>query len=88
MRAIFAFTGMIRDLGRFWNITRHNSSSYSQEYYLLPDDFFFTDGSLNEIILFDAIGGAAASAELVLSWIESTNEPNFEDEVDYPLECI
>ena len=79
---------LIRDLGRFWNITRTGTSKYSQEYYLLPDDFFYTDGSLNEIILFDAVGGAAASAELVLSWIEPTPEPNFQDEIDYPLECI
>jgi hypothetical protein len=77
-----------RDLGRYWNITRNGSSNYSQEYYMLPDDYFYTDGRLNEIVLFDAVGCAAASAELALSWIESTNEPNFKDEIDYPLACV
>jgi hypothetical protein len=77
-----------RDLGRYWNITRGETEKYSQEYYLLPDDYFHTDGNLNEIVLFNVFGESRSSAEMVLSWIAPTDVPNFPDEVDYPDACI
>jgi hypothetical protein len=79
-----------KDLGRYWNITRAGTEDYSQPYYLLPDDYLYTDGRLNEIILFDTVEGSQGSVKLVLSWIESTpsDSENFMDEVDYPLACI
>jgi hypothetical protein len=78
-----------KDLGRFWNITRDGSDSYSQQYYFLPNDYLQMDGNLNEIVIFDSYGGAVtSSAKLLLSWIEPTDTVNFLDEVDYPLACI
>mmetsp|Transcript_7260 Transcript_7260/g.14256 ORF Transcript_7260/g.14256 Transcript_7260/m.14256 type:complete len:470 (+) Transcript_7260:157-1566(+) len=81
-----------RDLGRYWNITQGETSKYSQEYYFLPIDYLRTNGDLNEIIIFDAIGGSTAellnSTKLVLSWVAPSNSPNFKDEVNYPLACI
>jgi hypothetical protein len=81
-----------RDLGRYWNITRGESQNYTQEYYFLPDDYFHTDGRLNDIVLFDGFGEtnseSQSSAKLVMSWIAPSELPNFKDEVDYPLACI
>ena len=77
-----------KDLGRYWNITRGNSSEYSQRYYFLPNDFLWRDGKQNELVLFDVFGGNHREAKLVLSWLEKTEEPNLKDEVDFPLACI
>lgn len=77
-----------RDLGRYWNITRGESSEYSQQYYFFPDDFLHTDGRLNELILFDSFGEPRGSVELELSWITASDDMHFEDEVDYPEACI
>jgi hypothetical protein len=60
----------------------------SQRYYFLPNDYLYKSGRLNELVFFDAFGGDLSEASLVLSWIEATDEPNFMDEVDYPLACI
>lgn len=81
-----------RDLGRYWNITRGTTADYTQQYYLLPDDYLHTDGRLNDIVLFDAFGEtnreSRSSAKLVLSWIDPTDSPNFNDEVDHYLACL
>jgi beta-galactosidase len=77
-----------RDLGRYWNITRGGTDQLSQRYYFLPNDYLYKSGKLNKLVFFDAFGGDQSEASLVLSWIEATNQPNFQDEVDYPLACI
>lgn len=77
-----------RDLGRYWNITRGETSAYSQEYYFFPDDYLHTDGRLNELIIFNAFGETRGSVELELSWIASSETTNFQDEVDYEDACI
>lgn len=81
-----------KDLGRYWNITRSETQNYTQEYYLLPDDYFHTGGRLNDIVLFDAFGetnrDSESSAKLVLSWIAPADLPNLFDEVDFPLACV
>ena len=81
-----------KDLGRYWNITQGETSNYSQEYYFLPIDYLRKDGVLNEIVIFDAIGGSTLqwqnSTKLAVSWVAPSNTPNFKDEVNYPLACI
>ena len=81
-----------KDLGRYWNITRGDTSRFSQEYYLLPIDYLRTDGELNEIVVFDTACTSktelADSIKLVVSWVVPSNSPNFMDEVSYPLACI
>jgi len=77
-----------KDLGRYWNITRGNTSEFSQRYYFLPNDLLWTDDKPNELVLFDVFGGDHRGARLVLSWLEATDYPNFMDEVDFPLACI
>jgi hypothetical protein len=77
------------DLGRYWNITQGNTSSLSQKYYFLPADFLRIDGTLNEIIIFDAFGSDhPVSTTLVFSSIVSSETPDFDDKVNYPLACI
>lgn len=77
-----------RDLGRYWNITRGDTSEYSQTHYFFPDDFLHTDGTLNELIIFDAFGEPRGSVDLELSWITASDTIKLEDEVDYPEACI
>ena len=80
-----------KDLGRFWNITQGETDKYSQQYYFLPIDYLRTDGYLNEVVVFNAIGSESLlqnTTKLVLSWISPSGEPNFSDEVGYPLACI
>ncbi len=81
-----------KDLGRYWNITRGETSRFSQEYYLLPIDYLRTDGELNEIVIFDTACTKKTELEdsikLVVSWISPSSSPNFMDEVSYPLACI
>jgi hypothetical protein len=78
-----------KDLGRYWNITRGNSwNDYSQRYYFLPADFLHLDGQLNELILFDMLGGDHSAARLLLSSIEESETSKFSDEVDFALACI
>jgi hypothetical protein len=76
------------DLGRYWNITRGNSSEYSQRFYFLPSDFLRSEGSLNEIVFFDSFGGQHFDLRLVLSSTKTSIYPEMIDEVDYILECI
>jgi beta-galactosidase len=76
------------DLGRFWNITRGESNKYSQQYYFLPFDLLDATGSDNQLVFFDALGSDLSSTTLVLSWLEKTDFPNLQDEVDYPEACI
>ena len=77
------------DLGRYWNITRGNTTSdYSQQYYFLPPDLLFMDGKLNELVFFDAFGGTYQGPRLVTSWITQSNEETFEDTVGYPDACL
>eukprot|EP00536_Pseudo-nitzschia_multiseries_P012859 jgi/Psemu1/320345/estExt_fgenesh1_pm.C_5120011 len=81
-----------RDLGRYWNITQGETSKYSQEYYFLPIDYLSTGDALNEIVIFDAMGGSTteleSSTKLLVSWVGTSEAPNFKDEVNYPLACI
>jgi hypothetical protein len=77
-----------RDLGRYWNITRGETDELSQAFYFIPNDYLYTRGQLNELVLFDAFGGDHGESNLALSWIEPSDEPNFMDEVDYHLACI
>jgi hypothetical protein len=77
-----------QDLGRFWNITRGNSEVYSQRYYLLPSDLLNDDGSLNELLVFNAEGGDMAQTQLVASWTKAIDEPVMKDEVDFASACI
>ena len=83
------------DLGRFWNITRGTTTDYTQKYYFLPGDFLYQDGRLNEILLFNSLGGNLDPTDryndppkLVLSWIEPSNTSRLLDEVDYPSACL
>jgi hypothetical protein len=77
-----------RDLGRFWNITRGNTSQLSQQYYLLPADFLRAD-SLNTVTIFDLYGSDHPdNTRLVLSSVVPSGIPNFRDEVSYPMACL
>jgi hypothetical protein len=87
------------DLGRYWNITRGDTDKYSQQFYFLPYDFLDNDDGLNEILLFDALGGNVddvgstmsdrnSSRRLVLSWIEASKTPTLIDLVDFPSACL
>jgi len=77
------------DLGRYWNITRGDSDDYSQRYYFLPQDYLYSDGKRNQLVLFDAFGNNhKESTRLLFSWVESSKTDSFQDEIDYPLACI
>uniref|UniRef100_A0A7R9ZKE6 Beta-galactosidase n=1 Tax=Craspedostauros australis TaxID=1486917 RepID=A0A7R9ZKE6_9STRA len=78
------------DLGRFWNITKAGSSNRpTQLYYQLPPDYLNkADGDANDLTIFDVFGSAHVTAQLVLSSLEVSAEPNFKDEVDYLDACI
>jgi len=76
------------DLGRYWNITRGMTIEFSQRYYFLPNDYLRSNNDLNELVLFDAFGGDHRNTRLLLSWIESSDTANFEDEVGFLLSCI
>jgi len=75
------------DLGRFWNITRGNTSDYSQRYYFIPPDLLYLTGALNELVLYDIFGGGVGTPRLVLSWLEASDD-QFEDEVGFQLACL
>ena len=79
-----------KDLGRYWNITQGETNNFSQEYYFLPVDYLRTDGVLNEIIIFNALGDSQLqnSTKLAVSWLTPSDLPNFKDEVNYPMACI
>lgn len=78
-----------KDLGRFWNITRGETDTLTQQFYFLPFDYLRSDGHLNEITIFDAFGSDHAEmTKLVLSSVVPSEVPNFKDEVSYPLACI
>jgi hypothetical protein len=77
------------NLGRFWNITRGNTTEQSQKYYYLPQDLLASSSSSNELVWFDAFGGGCEGARLVTSWIEPGQfEFGFKDEVAFPQACI
>jgi len=76
------------DLGRFWNITRGATDEYSQRYYALPDDLLYANGTLNELIIFNGLGGDNSATNLALSWLEMDEESVMEDEVDFACACL
>jgi beta-galactosidase len=77
------------DLGRYWNITRGETATYSQRYYLLPHEYLTTD-SPNKLVFFDVFGcNHTADTSLVYSWVgRSDGIKSFQDEVDFPMACI
>lgn len=75
------------DLGRFWNITRGDTDKYSQRYYFLPNELLYADGMLNELVIFNALGGDNSATNLVLTWLEMDENSSLEDEVDFPSAC-
>eukprot|EP00934_Nitzschia_sp_Nitz4_P003316 Nitzschia sp. Nitz4//scaffold153_size53422//3427//8120//NITZ4_006757-RA/size53422-processed-gene-0.19-mRNA-1//-1//CDS//3329537250//3306//frame0 len=77
-----------RDLGRYWNITRGDTTTYTQQYYMLPHDFLRSDGQLNELTLFNSFGDPRGDVSFDLTWIAPAANPNFEDQVDFPNACI
>ena len=76
------------DLGRYWNITRGDSSVYTQRYYFLPKDYLHSSGELNELILFNTIGGNNDDTSLVLSELQTDESATMEDMVDFPSACL
>lgn len=76
------------DMGRFWNVTRGQTAMYSQQFYFLPIDYLALNGGVNNLVFFDALGNDLSSTQLVLSWLEETDFPNFKDEVDFSDACI
>jgi Glycosyl hydrolases family 35 len=90
------------DLGRYWNITRGDGDSIadlklSQRYYFLPFDYLRWSArseQWNELIFFDAFGGSHNRSRLLLSWIETCNDGDYEtcttmeDEVDFADACV
>jgi hypothetical protein len=79
-----------QDLGRFWNITQGDTEERTQRYYFLPPDFLYTNGSLNELVFFDAFGGSCLSnaPSIALSWIEHSDSKKFPDDVGFQSACI
>lgn len=76
------------DLGRYWNITRGETDVYSQRYYYLPEELLYTNGTLNKIVMFNALGGNNTATSLVLSWLESDQDSIMPDVVDWQDACI
>jgi hypothetical protein len=76
------------DLGRYWNITRGETDVYSQRYYYLPKELLYTNGTLNKIVMFNALGGNNTATTLVLSWLESDQDSIMPDVVDWQDACI
>lgn len=76
------------DLGRYWNITRGDTTELSMSFYLLPYDLLLKDKGSNELVVFDVFGGIRPEAKLVLSWIVASDFPHYPDEVDFPGACI
>lgn len=76
------------DLGRYWNITRGDTSTYTQRYYYLPNDYLYTSGELNELLLFNSLGGDHSDTQLILSELVSDEHANMDDEVAFPTACI
>jgi len=76
------------NMGRRWNITRGATDSYSQQYYFIPLDYLESNGSVNRLVLFDALGGDLTSSQLVLSWLETSNSSELLDQVDFFGACL
>ena len=76
------------DLGRFWNITKGDTRNYSQRYYFLPHEFLSSNGNLNELLIFNSLGGDTTSTKLVVSGIVEDENGNFQDQVDFPGACL
>ena len=76
------------DLGRFWNITRGNTTEYSQRYYLLPRDIMRAKGKDNNLLFFNAMGGDYSTTKLVVSQVVPDANGHFPDEVAYLDACI
>lgn len=76
------------DLGRYWNITRGDTSTYTQRYYYLPNDYLYTNGELNVLLLFDSLGGDHSATQLILSELVPDEHASMEDVVDFPTACI
>ena len=76
------------DLGRFWNITRaDNADEPSQQHHHLPRDWLVAD-ALNNLTVFDALGGDPTQVTLVTSRFVKTTEPVLVDEIDSPTMCL
>lgn len=75
------------DMGRYWNITRGKTQVLSQQYYFLPPDLLYNNGSLNELLLFDVFGGVQRP-HLVLSWVAPSDKSQFADEVGFFPACL
>jgi len=76
------------DLGRYWNITKGQTIEYTQRYYYLPTDYLYSNGHLNELTLFNSLGGDDSSTQLVLSGLVADESASLEDLVDYPNACL
>lgn len=76
------------DLGRYWNITRGETSTYTQRYYLLPQEYLQTAGKLNELTFFNSVGGDLSATQLVLSELVADNTAKMEDRVAFDNACI
>ncbi len=76
------------DLGRYWNITRGETSAYTQRYYFLPQEYLQTSGKLNELTFFDSVGGDHSVTQLVLSELVADNTAKMEDRVAFESACI
>jgi hypothetical protein len=78
------------DLGRYWNITRGDTEQYSQQFYFLPYDYLFQNGSMNELLFFDVFGSITIkdNAKLIISMIEPSSTNVFEDDVGFTDACL
>ena len=76
------------DLGRYWNITRGETPTYTQRYYFLPNEYLYTNGHLNELRLFNSLGGDHSPTQLVLSQLVADESASLEDLVAFPTACI
>lgn len=76
------------DLGRYWNITEGDTAIYTQQYYYLPNEYLHSNGILNELTLFNSLGGDHSPTQLVLSGLVADESSSLEDLVDYPNACL
>jgi len=76
------------DLGMYWNITRGDVADYSQRYYMLPFEYVYTTGRLNELLIFNTLGGDHASTRLVISGMKRDETASLDDVVDHPYACM
>jgi hypothetical protein len=75
-------------LGNFWNITRGDSEDYTQRYYFIPNEFLYSDGQLNQLLLFNVLGGDMRSTQLIVSGLVEDTQATLEDKVAFPTACL